>query len=1191
MSERLEDRRLLAGDFHNADFPADVNADNEVSIYDLLGVVTALRDGGPRPLAPAGEGEDGSASTSTSMFVDVNGDNFLSISDALGVIHVLRGEGEANAVDDSFTDPPMAGDPFVVTSNSSNNPLPVLANDSPQGALSITRVAPLAGNLQAGSSPTEFGGTVTIQGSGVGNTVVYTPGPDFFGQDRFRYEVEDTNDGSLDEAVVTVFVQPGQNDVFVRFTYQALDPVTLTPITNVEQGEMFVLRAFVQDTRDDFQPSEDRGVAAAALDVTYNSSLATLVNAQNNPHNFPKDFVFGPEYQALESVDQFVEAGGMGLIDEISAAQTAFESSNPFPEPLGPGPIRFFDATFRANALGTLTVQGDPADNPENQVVVLRPGQLDPVPPSAIDYGMLQINVIAPVGAVADMFTVVEDAPPQTLNVLANDTNINGTTPFVGQIIGLGPNNLSQITLPSGSTVSIATGGQSVTYTPAPDFNGMESFSYTIRDSSGAEDSAIVQITVTPVNDAPVAVDDQFGPFIANGPQQVLDVLNNDFDVDGDPLTITGVTQPNNGGTVAISADGLTLLYTPGDVPGETFTYTISDGVLSDTATVTTVIETFDQAVEVTFNLLDLNGNLLPAGAGGVTQLNLGQNFQVQVQIADLRPVDETELGLGIFSAFIDFVYTASVMDFVGPVTFGPNYNNTDFREFGNATIDGLIDEVGSPQTNLFAGPLGPGPFTLFTVTLEATQFGTGTITGNLADQPGHEIQLFDPPTIVSAGDVRFETETVIVVNPNAQTPTAVNDQYSMLGGTVLQVTTRAAGVLGNDLDPEGDATIQVAAGSVVNPSNGTLNINPNGTFTYTPNAGFFGTDTFRYRATDGGALSNEATVSITVGANAVDDQFSGAVGQIITGNVLANDAVPAGSTVTLVEPPDRGTLILNPNGTFSYTPQPGQAFIDTFRYQVAGRTATVTLNVGTVAGSVTGVVFTDENDNRALDNGERRLGGVTVTLRNNTTGATLTTRTAANGAYAFPVVPAGAYTVMAQQPAFMIDGWNIINGGATQASDNVVVNLTGASQRVDFGELGLRAEFVKPIDFYGMGDPNGFQIATDVGRGLGQEHWFSLLDGWGAFTKAEAAVSADGTHVTIRMTRNDGQVFQLNNINIETDPRVRTLGRLGAGIVIRFEGTPTSFMTNATPLADGEGEAPSYTAAVDQLFSDGWTG
>jgi hypothetical protein len=1191
-TERLEDRQLLAGDFHNAAFPADVNDDGRATVADLLTVLTALRDGGPRILSTAGLGEG--ESPAPSAYVDVNGDNRLSIVDALNVVYELRGEGEAIARDDTFN-PNDPNDPFTVTSNSTDNVLPVLANDSPAGALTILRVGTLQSGPTGSTTSTEFGGTATIQGGGLNTTIVYTPAVDFYGQDRFVYEVLDVNesdpDRQQDTAVVTVFVEPGPGDVFVRFTYQLFSSGG-QPITQVEEGQTFQIRAFVQDTRSvDPRPStpqDDRGVAAAALDVDFQPNLLTVQNV-----------VFGPNYQLLTSVDT---SSNNPEINEASAAQTDLTSQDPLPQPLGPNPVLFFTATVTANAQGTVMVLGDPADQPENQIVFLEPGQLDAVPPSAVDYGSLTFQVTAPIGAVSDAFVRNEDltpgADPQlsspTLNVLANDTNIDGTTPFVGNIIGLGPTNATQITLPSGSTISITPGGQSLTYSPALNFFGAEApFTYTIRDLTNQTDTATVNITVNPINDRPNAVDDNFGPFIENSGQTTLDVLANDFDVDGDPLTIIGLG-PNNqqtlnlptGGVVSIAPNGQTLLYTPGSVPGESFTYTISDGQLTDTATVTTTIQRFDQSVEIGVRLTDLNGNPLPT-VGGTPQLNVGQQFRVVVSVQDLRPASETQLGLGVFSAFIDLLYSAQNFAFVGPVTFGPEYNNPSFRRPGDASVDGIIDEVGSPQTDLLSGPIGAGPFTLFSTIFVAEQFGTATITADPPDVAGNEIQLFDPPTIVAPDDVRFGTVTVNIVNPSGQMPTAIDDLYTVPGGQTFQVSNRAQGVLGNDIDPEGDNTIQAVLTAA--PNNGMLTLNANGTFTYTPNAGFIGTDTFRYRATDGGPLSNEALVTLNVIASVNDDTFFGNVNQIVTGNVLANDAVPPGTTVTLVTAPTRAAAFtLNPNGTFSYTPELNQSYTDTFVYAAAGQTATVIIRIGSPAAAVSGFAYTDENASRVMEPGERRLGGVTIQLRNNTTGQVLTTKTSSSGAYAFANVTPGSYTLTGVQPSFMIDGWNSING-QTVTGDSIVINVNGTSHRVDFGERGLRAEFVTPRDFFGQADANGFQIALNAGAQLGSEHWFSFLDGWSNFTRVTASVTTDGTRATIRATRNDGATFTLSNYVL--DSSIRLMGRIGNGVVLRFEGTPAQFIAKgAVQGAEGEGEADSYEGAVDQLFAQGWS-
>ncbi|GAH24641.1 unnamed protein product, partial [marine sediment metagenome] len=83
-------------------------------------------------------------------------------------------------------------------------------------------------------------------------------------------------------------------------------------------------------------------------------------------------------------------------------------------------------------------------------------------------------------------------------------------------------------------------------YTPDLNYNGYDSFTYTISDGNGGTDSAIVNITVTPQNDNPVANDDYVSA-IEDSINNQYDVLTNDDDIDGDSLIILSVTDPING--------------------------------------------------------------------------------------------------------------------------------------------------------------------------------------------------------------------------------------------------------------------------------------------------------------------------------------------------------------------------------------------------------------------------------------------------------------------------------------------------------------------------------------------------------------------------------------------------------------------------------------------------------------------
>ncbi len=125
-----------------------------------------------------------------------------------------------------------------------------------------------------------------------------------------------------------------------------------------------------------------------------------------------------------------------------------------------------------------------------------------------------------------------------------------------------------------GSAVANADG--TITYTPAANYTGADSFSYTIGDGQGGSATATVNVTVTTVNDAPVAADDP--ATTAEETAVSIAVLANDTDPDGDSLSVTGVGSPAHG-SAAANADG-TIAYTPAaDYTGaDGFSYTIGDG-------------------------------------------------------------------------------------------------------------------------------------------------------------------------------------------------------------------------------------------------------------------------------------------------------------------------------------------------------------------------------------------------------------------------------------------------------------------------------------------------------------------------------------------------------------------------------------------------------------------------------------
>ncbi|MFM1813783.1 MAG: hypothetical protein RLZ98_478, partial [Pseudomonadota bacterium] len=175
--------------------------------------------------------------------------------------------------------------------------------------------------------------------------------------------------------------------------------------------------------------------------------------------------------------------------------------------------------------------------------------------------------------AVNDKVTTPEDTPV-TIPVLGNDVDVDGDPLTVKEVDGT-PITPGGPGVPvTGGTVTLTPAGDLV-FTPAPNFNGSPTFTYTISDPSGATSVATVELTVTPVNDPPV------------GPDITLNTMEDQpvggqvtaTDVDGDHLTFSGPASGPGNGTVVVNPDG-TFTYTPAPFFAGTdvFTVLVDDG-------------------------------------------------------------------------------------------------------------------------------------------------------------------------------------------------------------------------------------------------------------------------------------------------------------------------------------------------------------------------------------------------------------------------------------------------------------------------------------------------------------------------------------------------------------------------------------------------------------------------------------
>ena len=266
---------------------------------------------------------------------------------------------------------------------------------------------------------------------------------------------------------------------------------------------------------------------------------------------------------------------------------------------------------------------------------------------------------------------------------------------------------------------------------------------------------------------------------------------------------------------------------------------------------------------------------------------------------------------------------------------------------------DGLVQVV----SGVGGRSLRPGSYSQFDYV--AAGFSTDT---NPAVEDGVTLIDVTPGQLtvsyVAADDGAIIDEFTITAGSNTP-PLATDDSYSVDEDATLNVA--APGVLANDSDADSDPLTAVLQAG---PSNGNLSLNADGSFSYTPDPDFNGADTFTYRANDGLANSNLATVTLTINPindlpTAFDDGFSTVVNTPLTVSapgVLSNDVDVDGDPLTaaLVDDVNNGILTLNADGSFDYTPNLDFLGDDSFTYTASDGVADS--NVATVTITVTPV-------------------------------------------------------------------------------------------------------------------------------------------------------------------------------------------------------------------------------------------
>jgi VCBS repeat-containing protein len=572
---------------------------------------------------------------------------------------------------------------------------------------------------------------------------------------------------------------------------------------------------------------------------------------------------------------------------------------------------------------------------------------------------------------VATVILIVDQAPVAVANsyttptntalivaapsVLGNDTDADGD-----------PLTTIKVTNPAHGTATLTPGGL-LSYTPNAGWHGMDSFTY--QASDGWLSSNTVAVTIL-VDTAPVAVADSYQT-LTNTVLTVpaaTGVLANDTDIDADALTAAKVTNPAHG-TVTLNANG-SFTYTPnaGWHGTDTFTYQANDGWLdSNVTTVTIAVDAPPVAVNDGPYVAN-TGVVIAVAAPGV----LANDTDADADPLTASKVTDPVHGVLVFNANGAFTYTP-VAGWHGADSF--TYKASDgLRDSNIATVALISDTAPVAVTEFYVvlmdtvlNVAGPGvlandtdvdtdPLTAVKVTNPANGTLVLNANGSFTYTPNagwHGIDTFT----YKANDGFRDGNTVTVTIKVDAAPVAVDDGI-YYGNTGVVITIPAPGVLANDTDADGDP---ITAVKVTDPAHGTLTLNADGSLTYTPTPGWHGADSFTYKANDGYFDSNVATVSIIsdTAAVAVNDAYTTIWNTITVAapGVLGNDSDADADPMTalLVTGPANGTLTLNPDGSFAYSPDIDFFGTDTFTYKVNdtfrdSNIATVTITVRPVS-------------------------------------------------------------------------------------------------------------------------------------------------------------------------------------------------------------------------------------------------
>ena len=549
--------------------------------------------------------------------------------------------------------------------------------------------------------------------------------------------------------------------------------------------------------------------------------------------------------------------------------------------------------------------------------------------------------------AVSVTINAVNDAPVAQASMLTTLEGSAGSGTVTATDVENDPLTFSVVGGPAHGSLVFNNDG-TYTYTPDTDYSGPDNFTFRANDGSDDSNAATVSITVTPLNDPPVA---QPGSLTTNEDVSASGAVTA-TDTEGDPLTYSLVSGPTNG-TLVFNANG-TFSYTPDAnyFGSDSFTYRANDGTSnSNTATVSITINSINDAP------VAANGSLTTdedtPGSGTVNASDV-ENDPLTYSV-----VTGPTNGTLVFNADGTYSYTPDA-----------NYNGSDSFTYqaNDGTDDSNIATVSITVVSVNDAPVAANGSlntvedTAATGAVVASDVEGDPLTYSLVSGPTNGTLIFNTDgTFSYTPDANYFGSDSFTYRANDGTSNSNTATVSITINSINDAPVAANGSLTTDEDTPGSGTVNASDvendpltySVVTGPTNGTLVFNADGTYSYTPDANYNGSDSFTYQANDGTDDSNIATVSITVvSVNDAPVAANGSLNTVedtaATGAVVASDVEGDPLTYSLVSGPTNGTLVFNANGTFSYMPDANFTGSDSFTYQANDGTSDS--NVATVS-------------------------------------------------------------------------------------------------------------------------------------------------------------------------------------------------------------------------------------------------